>query len=160
MANSNAKTLISMLKELKLTISTAESCTGGLIGELITDIPGASEVYLGGIIAYSNITKMKLLNIPSKILDEHTAISKETACAMAENIKRLTGSDISISSTGNAGPTPADGKEVGEVYISVCYKNTFCERLKADSTMSRRTIRELATNRAIELAILSLKGEI
>lgn len=156
----NSATLISMLKELKLTISTAESCTGGLIGKLITDAPGASEVYLGGIVAYSNMAKVKLLNIPQKILDEHTAISPKTACAMAENIKMLTNSNISIATTGNAGPTAADGKEVGEVYISICYKSIFCEKLKTIPTMDRQAIREFAAKRAIELAILSLKGEI
>ncbi len=108
------------LLERKQTIATAESCTGGLVGAALTSRPGSSAWYLGGIIAYSNSLKIRLLGVPPDILDAHGAVSLETARAMAEGARRQTGADFAVSITGIAGP---DGgtreKPVGLVYMAV-----------------------------------------
>ena len=102
------------------TLATAESCTGGLLGGLLTSLPGCSAWYLGGIVAYSNLIKSGLLGVPDAVLAAHGAVSLETARAMAEGACAATGADYAISITGIAGPaggTPE--KPVGLVYIAV-----------------------------------------
>jgi nicotinamide-nucleotide amidase len=109
------------LRARKLTLSTAESCTGGAIGDRITNVPGSSEAYLGGVVAYSNELKMKLLGVKEDTLIKHGAVSKETAKEMAHGIRELTGSDIGIAVTGIAGPGGgAPGKPVGLVFMHLC----------------------------------------
>lgn len=108
------------LIEKGLTISTAESCTGGLVGKRITDISGSSECYPGGAVTYSNEMKMKLLGVSEQTLKNFGAVSAECAIEMARGVRKLTGADIGVSTTGIAGPgggTP--GKPVGTVYIGL-----------------------------------------
>ncbi|WP_088225355.1 competence/damage-inducible protein A [Desulfosporosinus sp. FKB] len=106
------------LKKNHLTISTAESCTGGLLGAALTQEPGSSEFYLGGVVSYSNSLKQQLLGVNEKTLQEFGAVSEETAREMAEGIRRKSGSDLAISATGIAGPDGgSDLKPVGLVYI-------------------------------------------
>ncbi len=114
------KKLGELLKERGLTIAVAESCTGGLLGNMITDVPGSSAYFRGGIIAYQNDVKQKLLNVPSSVLTAVGAVSEEVARAMANGVRKLLGSDIGVGITGIAGPgggTP--DKPVGLVYIAV-----------------------------------------
>ncbi|MGC7872475.1 competence/damage-inducible protein A [Desulfosporosinus sp. SYSU MS00001] len=106
------------LKKNHLTISTAESCTGGLLGAALTQEPGSSEFYLGGVVSYSNSLKQQLLGVNEKTLQEFGAVSEEAAREMAEGIRRKSGSDLAISATGIAGPDGgSDLKPVGLVYI-------------------------------------------
>lgn len=113
--------IVEELKSRNLTLSVAESCTGGGLGNCITNIPGSSEIFLGGVIAYSNDIKMKLLGIKENTLKEHGAVSKQTAAEMAAGIRKLTGSDIGIAITGIAGPGGASrNKPVGLVFIHLC----------------------------------------
>lgn len=115
-----AQELVDLLNEKNLKIATAESCTGGLISKLITDIPGASNVFECGICAYSNHIKEKLLSVSSRTLQQHTAVSKETAMEMASNVRKLTMADIGLSTTGYAGPKSSNSNEiVGLVYIGL-----------------------------------------
>ncbi len=112
--------LVALLIEAGLTLSSAESCTGGMVGELLTEIPGASACYLGGIIAYDNRVKRGLLDVPLDMLAAHGAVSEPVARAMAEGARERTGSDLSLAITGIAGPdggTPE--KPVGTVHIAV-----------------------------------------
>ena len=103
-----------------VTISTAESCTGGSISSLITDVPGASGCFLGGVVAYSNEVKISQLNVPEETLIGKGAVSRETASAMAVGCRKLFGSTISLSVTGIAGPDGGtEDKPVGTVFISV-----------------------------------------
>ena len=104
----------------KQTLATAESCTGGLVGAAATSLPGSSAWYLGGVVAYSNALKTRLLGVDPDLLAAHGAVSLETARAMAEGARGRTGADFAVSLTGIAGP---DGgtkeKPVGLVYVAV-----------------------------------------
>ena len=104
----------------KQTLATAESCTGGLLGGLLTSLPGSSTWYLGGIVAYSNLIKTGLLGVPDAVLAAHGAVSLETARAMAEGARAATGADFAVSVTGIAGPAGGTKeKPVGLAYIGV-----------------------------------------
>ena len=102
-----AKTLI----HNKITISTAESCTGGLISDRLTNVPGVSSVYIGGLVAYSNIQKINLLEVKEKTLSGHGAVSEKTAIEMAVGARKRFDSDIGISTTGIAGPEGGSPKK-------------------------------------------------
>jgi len=102
------------------TLATAESCTGGLLGHAITNVAGSSTYFLGGIIAYANEAKCRLLGVPEALLARHGAVSQEVALAMAQGARQALGADMAIATTGIAGPsggTPQ--KPVGTVYIAV-----------------------------------------
>ncbi len=112
--------LVEELKKRSMKISSVESCTAGLISKLITDAPGSSEVFDLGITTYSNEMKTKMVGVPEGILAQHGAVSPETAEAMALGIRRVSGADIGVSTTGIAGPgggTPE--KPVGLVYTAI-----------------------------------------
>lgn len=102
------------------TIALAESCTGGLVASRLTDVPGSSEYFKGGVVAYANDVKEKVLGVPAAVLEQNGAVSPETAVAMAEGIRKVIGADIGVGITGIAGPTGATlEKPVGLVYIAV-----------------------------------------
>ena len=108
------------LREAGKRIATAESCTGGLIASRITDVPGASDYFLEGVISYSNEAKTALLGVPEALIDEHGAVSEPVARAMAEGCRQRSGADYAIAVTGIAGPSGGtDEKPVGLVYIAV-----------------------------------------
>lgn len=114
------KQVIQYLIEHKITISTAESCTGGLIAKLITDIPGTSAVFIGSVVSYSNEMKMTLLGVQSETLEKYGAVSEYTVREMLNGIRKITGSDISIAVSGIAGPGGGTlEKPVGTVYIGM-----------------------------------------
>ena len=109
-----------ILKATGKTLSTAESCTGGMISSLITSVPGSSEYFLGSVTSYANSVKENVLGVPSKIIEEYGAVSSECVSAMAEGVRRLTGSDYSVATSGIAGPGGgSDQKPVGTVWIGV-----------------------------------------
>ena len=115
--------VILLAKDKQKTVSTAESCTGGLIGHRLTEISGSSAVYKGGLVTYSNEAKIKLLDIPISLLETKGAVSEETAKMMAENVKEKFKSDYGISVTGIAGPTGGtEEKPIGLVYIGLAQK--------------------------------------
>ncbi|MCX8058722.1 MAG: nicotinamide-nucleotide amidohydrolase family protein [Spirochaetes bacterium] len=117
---------IELLKNFNYTISTAESCTGGLIGSKLTNISGSSEVFKGGIIAYSNEIKKEILKIKDETLMKFGAVSKECVKEMAENVKNIFKSDVSIAVSGIAGPTGATPtKETGLVYYCINIKDNY-----------------------------------
>ena len=112
-----------LLLEKHITISCAESCTGGLFEDALTDIPGISEVFERGIVTYSNRAKMEELGVKAETLDKFGAVSPETACEMASGLAEKTGSDLCISVTGIAGPGGGTAeKPVGLAYIGIAYK--------------------------------------
>ena len=120
MEDSIGKLIGKMLADRGLTISVAESCTGGLIGSIITDVPGSSRYFLGGIIAYSNQSKMEILNVSSGTIAEHGAVSDQTVLEMAGGVKRLFNSHLGLAVTGIAGPEGGSReKPVGTVFIGL-----------------------------------------
>ena len=113
--------VVKMLAERKMTVSAAESCTGGLFAALITNVSGASEVLNESFVTYANSAKMKYLGVKGKTLEKHGAVSYETAFEMAEGLRKNTGADVTVGITGIAGPTGGTKeKPVGLVYIG-CY---------------------------------------
>ncbi len=152
--------LVQKLKEKHLKIATAESLTGGLISKLITEVSGASEVLECGVCSYSNRIKHEILGVRTETLDTYTEYSLETAKEMAEGVRKLSGADIGISTTGIAGPSGGTAeKPIGTVYIGISTKNRtksmefhFGRGFKSE----RETIRELAAINAVSMAL----GEI
>ncbi len=118
--NSMAAVVVKKLKEKGKSLSTCESCTGGLIGKMITDIPGSSSVYGFGFITYANEAKMGLVGVKKETIDAYSAVSEEAAEEMAVGARRASGSDIAVSVTGYAGP---GGDNVGLVYIGIADEN-------------------------------------
>lgn len=107
------------LAERGLTLAVAESCTGGLISELLTTVPGSSAWFRGGVAAYSEAAKTEWLDVPASLLAEHGAVSEPTAKAMAEGVRARLGSDLALATTGYAGPDGGDDKPVGLVYVAL-----------------------------------------
>ena len=108
------------LKDLSLTLAAAESCTGGLVGSRLTDVAGSSAYFLGGIVAYSNDAKVKLLDVRRETLAEHGAVSEQTAREMAEGVRKCFGTDIGLAVTGIAGPGGATkDKPVGLMWLAL-----------------------------------------
>ena len=114
------KEIGTILMDRGLTISVAESCTGGLIGSLITDVPGSSRYFLGGIIAYSNQSKVEILNVSPKTIAEYGAVSAQTVREMAGGVKKLFNSNLGLAVTGIAGPDGGSReKPIGTVHIGL-----------------------------------------
>jgi len=147
-----------LLHKKKLTLATAESCTGGLIAQRITDIPGSSGYFWGSVVAYDNTIKESVLKVPKDILANYGAVSHETALAMAQGAKKLLNTDIAIAITGIAGPqggTP--DKPVGLVYISLVGENiNICKKFIFSGT--RNEIRWRSANWALYLLKRSLES--
>ena len=112
--------VIRLLTAQGKTLATAESCTGALLGKLLTDVPGASAVYLGGVISYAYAVKEKLLGVDAALLRKKGAVCEEAALQMAQGARQRLGADFALSTTGNAGPG-ADEKNpnVGEIYVAI-----------------------------------------
>ncbi len=145
--------LIEVLKEKKLTIATAESCTGGLIAKLITDIAGSSQVFIGGVVCYSNEMKMKWLGVKQQTLDRHGAVSSETVAELLDGILRQTGADCAITVSGIAGPTGGTpDKPVGTVFIGIAIGDrVVIERFQFKG--SRADVRQAASQQAAKMML-------
>ena len=136
------------------TISTAESCTGGLIAKSITDIPGSSAVLAGGCVSYTEAIKQKVLGVDEEILRTKTAVSEECAKAMAQGARTLFGTDVAVSATGYAGPGGGTEKDpVGTVYLGIATKDGTTVRRIFVPDSTRTEVREAATATALEMAL-------
>ena len=151
--NTKAEAVVNRLKEQGLTLATAESCTGGLIGKLLTDVPGASAIYKGGVISYVNEIKHRLLGVEQETLDVCTAVSRETAHERARGARERLKTDCAVSVTGLAGPDgDGTGRPVGLVYIAVDTAGfSFCKELHLSG--SRPEIREQAAEAVFQLIL-------
>ena len=147
------------LKARGVTFAAAESCTGGLIAKRLTDVPGASAAFLGGVVSYTNAVKAGVLGVPRDLLEQYGPVSEPVARAMAEGARQITGADIAVSVTGVAGPDRDErDNPVGLVYIGLATpEGTFCRR--TDSGRRRRDrIQELAANHALDVVRRYLTG--
>ncbi len=149
-----------MLMESGKTLSAAESCTGGLISSLITSVPGSSAYYLGSVTSYANSVKNGVLGVPMEIIEKHGAVSGECVAAMAEGVRKLTGSDYAVATSGIAGPGGgSEAKPVGLVWIGVSSEHgteTFRMNFKNDR---KRNIERFASS-ALDKLRLKLVNEI
>ena len=150
--------VLHLLRQRGLTLSAAESCTGGLIAKRITDLPGASAAFLGGVVSYTNGVKAHVLGVPEALLEEYGAVSAPVALAMAEGVRRLTGSDLAVSVTGVAGPDRDDrGNEVGTVYMGFASpEGTVVRRLSLGA--GRERVRTIAAHNAFDMLRRYLTG--
>lgn len=120
MEKATAEQVLRLCAQQGLTLAAAESCTGGLAAKELTDIPGASRVFLGGVVSYTDQVKRQLLHVPDKLLERCGAVSEPVARAMALGVRVLTGADLALSVTGLAGPDGDDrGNPVGTVFIAL-----------------------------------------
>ena len=152
--------LVSMgLRSKMLRLATVESCTGGLIGAAMTSLAGSSDIYSGGFITYSNALKQELVGVHAKTLDDHGAVSSETAREMALGGQSRTGSDLCIAVTGIAGP---DGgtveKPVGTVWIAVAGPGGGVDSRRCQIAGSREVVRDQSVLASLELVLISLGG--
>jgi len=120
----NIEKTIKQLQEKKLTVSTAESCTGGMLSSYFTSIDGSSKIFMLGFITYSNKSKINVLKVPRNIIKKYGSVSKECCASMVKNLKKIAKTNIAISITGIAGPSGgSNNKPVGLVYIGIIFKN-------------------------------------
>ncbi len=145
--------LVQFLKNKKLTVATAESCTGGLLGKSITDISGSSAVYPGGVISYCNRIKHEILGVDQELLDSLGPVSEPVARQMAEGVRRVIGADLGIGITGIAGPNSDEtGKPVGLVYLAASNgETTMAQECHFDG--DRGAVRAQAAEAAADLAL-------
>ena len=149
-----------LLGEQGLTLGVAESCTGGLMAKRLTDVPGASKVFKGGIVSYTNEIKAGVLGVPQELLDQYGAVSSQVAQSMAEGARRVLGCDIALSSTGVAGPDKDDrGNEVGTMFVGIATpKGSFVRSLSLGNRPVRERLRIQTASHAFDLARRYLSG--
>lgn len=144
--------VVKLLKQRNETLATAESCTGGLIANQITDVPGASEVFLAGYVTYANSAKSDVLNVDSRLIDKYGAVSEAVARAMAEGALARAASTYALATTGIAGPTGGSNeKPVGTVYIALASERSKTLAMKFRFLTDRETFKQLAAQTALDL---------
>jgi len=147
-----AKNLVKKLIKKKLSISFAESCTGGLLSSSITSVSGSSKVFELGLITYSNKTKIDILKVPKKIIIKYGAVSNECCLSMVKNLSKISKSNISISITGIAGPNGGTKlKPVGLVYIGIKKRNKIIIKENLFKNKNRISIQKLTVNNALKM---------
>lgn len=157
--NSLEEVCFALLKEQGLTLGTAESCTGGLIAKLITDLPGSSALFQGGVVSYTNEVKAGVLGVPQELLDQYGAVSPQVAEAMARGAKKALGCDIALSSTGVAGPDPDDrGNPIGLVYLGLAYGDQCYVTEFHAGKVDRERVRRQSAQTALDLLRRHLTG--
>ncbi len=142
--------VLDLLTEKNKTVSFAESCTGGWLGKLITDIPGSSKAFLGGIVSYSNEAKINILKVPKETIEKFGAVSPQTAFFMANNVRKIFNSDFGVGITGVAGPSQSEKKPAGLVYIAACSNEKTIVK-KYNFRGNRDMVRQQSTSRAFDL---------
>jgi PncC family amidohydrolase len=138
---------------MNTTLAVAESCTGGLLAGAITEIPGSSRIFLGGVVAYSNTSKIRLLGVPAAVVEEHGAVSQACAAAMAEGVRDLFGADIALSITGIAGPGGGSSdKPVGTIWFGFSQGDR-TKQLRLRFAGARGDVRSQAQRAALQILL-------
>lgn len=144
-----------------LKIATAESCTGGLLSSRLTDISGSSAYIHMNFVTYSNDAKQKILGVSSETLKKFGAVSEQCAYEMAKGLQTLTGSDITLCTTGIAGPTGDENKPVGLLYVACAYKDKIVvKEFKLNPKLNRKNMKFMFTECALNLLLDILQKEI
>ncbi|GIO11611.1 CinA-like protein [Cohnella xylanilytica] len=154
--------VVRLLEQKRMTLTVAESCTGGMIAAALTTVPGSADAFLGGVVSYSNAVKHRQLGVPMELLEGEGApgaVSPETAAAMAEGARAIADADFSLSATGVAGPAGSEGKPVGLVYVGLAERGKPTRVEKLQLSGDRQGIRIRATKRALHLLWQSLSGQ-
>ena len=150
--------LVNLLTKKKLTVSFAESCTGGLLASSITSISGSSKVFNMGLVTYSNNAKVELLQVPKKTITKYGAVSYETCLSMVKNLSKISKSNISISITGVAGPNGGTReKPVGLVYIGLKKGNKTIIRKNLFKNKRRISIQKATVNEALKMVLKNIQ---
>jgi nicotinamide-nucleotide amidase len=154
--------VVALLKRQHLTLATAESCTGGLLGKFVTDVAGSSGVFVGGWVTYANDMKERQLGMPRELLERHGAVSQAVARAMARGALERSGADLAVSITGIAGPDGGTAeKPVGLVWIALAWRehgDVRTDALRFDHLGDREMVRDRAAKSALQLLRLRLLG--
>ena len=144
--------IVKLLTKKKLTVSFAESCTGGLLASTITSISGSSKVFDMGLVTYSNNTKVKLLKVPKKTINKYGAVSYETCLSMVKNLSKISKANISVSITGVAGPKGGTKeKPVGLVFIGIKKGNNIIVRKNLFKVKKRVLIQKETVNEVLKI---------
>jgi nicotinamide-nucleotide amidase len=152
-----ASTLQAELLRRSAMLATAESLTGGRLGDVLSAAPGASDTYLGGVVSYATGVKQRVLGVSEETVEKHGVVSAECAEEMASGVRELFGADYTVSTTGVAGPTTQEGKPVGLVFIGVAGPDGVrSERFDFDG--ERPEIREKVVNAAVDLVLETVTG--
>ncbi len=146
--------VMALLKERGMTLGTAESCTGGLCAKRMTDLPGSSAVFKGGVVSYTNAVKQGVLGVPQELLERYGAVSRPVAAAMAEGARQVLGCDLALAFTGVAGPDSDDrGNEVGLVYVALAAPDgTAVAQLHNGPTRGRAGVRHISASHGFDMA--------
>jgi len=153
-----SKKVVNKLIKKKLTISIAESCTGGLLSSTITSVNGSSKAFILALVTYSNQSKINVLRIPNEIIRKCGAVSEQVCFAMVRNVNKIAKTNISVSITGIAGPSGGTKKKpVGLVYIGIKKDNKIKIKKYLFKNKGRSYIRETAVNKTLELILSSFK---
>ena len=157
-AHELAAEIIRLLTQAGDTVATAESLTGGLVAAALTDIPGSSNAFRGGVVAYATELKAQLLGVDVGMLKRHGPVYAPVAAAMAEGVRNRLGATIGISTTGVAGPGPADGEPAGTVHVAVSLAGDTVVRTMALQG-NRDEVRRLTVERVLGLLLGRLREE-
>jgi len=153
--SASAESIVESLSAQNKTIAAAESCTGGLIADWIVRIPGASKVFWGSFVCYTEDAKVKMLGVPPELIKGYGVVSRETALAMAEGALKKSGADWAFSVTGFAGPTADDDNPAGTVWIAVAGEHSEARGFHFNG--SRNQVREQAAIAALDMVLEKLK---
>ena len=153
-------TVLTLLRQRGLTLSAAESCTGGLVAKRLTDIPGASDSFVGGVVVYTEAIKCRLLGLEQRFIDEHGVVSAAVADKLARRVRKKLRSDLGVGITGWAGP---GGEDVGLVYVALAWKNSdgntmSCVRRLTLGDRGREQVRTAAADTALDMVRRYLSG--
>ena len=154
----NVKKIVTKLKNKKLKISFAESCTGGLLSSTVTSVSGSSKVFTLGLVAYSNQSKIKVLKVPKKIIRKYGSVSKQVCLAMLKNLNKISKTNISVSITGIAGPSGGTKiKPIGLIYVGIKKGNKIEVKKYLFKNKGRSYIQRAALNKSLGLILSFLK---
>jgi nicotinamide-nucleotide amidase len=153
-----AKRVHLLLRSAGSTVATAESLTGGRLAVALTDTPGASETYLGGVVTYATELKASLLHVDERIIDEHGVVSAECARAMASGVRALAGATYGLATTGVAGPSEQEGKPPGTVFVGIAGPGLL-EAVALELSGKRTQVQDRSSREAIEAFEAVLRRE-